>query len=513
MKLVTAKEMQQVDRSAIEGYGIPSLELMENAGRGIAQRMEAYVRPGMKVSIFCGKGNNGGDGFVVARYLRDNDVDVELFHLGGREDLSDDARENHDRAADHDVSLHRLSDLSQLPRALDCDYIVDAIFGTGFSGAPRGLSGDLIEYINRQPARVVAVDMPSGLNADTGGFEGAVIDADHTYTLALPKFGLYLSPGRELSGQVEVVPIGIPHEVVNGFKLAVDLTTLDDVGDWLPERPPDGHKGTFGKLLILAGSLGMTGAAALAGRSAYRSGAGLVKIACPREVLPIIATSIIEATSHPLPDVAKKGALALRGLGEIRDLVKQHDAVAIGPGIGQHRETFELVRRLIPSVAQPMVIDADGLNALEGHTEILKNSDRRGPTVLTPHPGEFKRLSGEMPPDDIFEKVTRVQAFAGNHQVTLLLKGSPTVIADPSGATWLNPSGNNGLACGGTGDVLTGIIGCLLGQGVVPLHAAAAAAFIHGMAGDLAADELTARAMMAGDLIDFLSDVFEILEN
>jgi len=511
MKLVIAEQMQRIDRGAIDGHGIPSLELMENAGRGIAQRMEAFVRPGMKVVVFCGKGNNGGDGFVVGRYLHDNDVAVEIFHLGAPDDLSDDSRANYTIATEHDIPITQLEDLSALPQTLDCDFIVDAIFGTGFSGAPRGLSGELIDYINRQPARIVAVDMPSGLNADSGRAEGTVIRAHHTFTLALPKFGLYVSPGRELSGAIDIVPIGIPDEVVDGFDLSVDLTTIGDIRSCLPLRPSDGHKGTFGKVLIVAGSLGMTGAAILSGKSAYRCGVGLVKIGCPREVLPIIASSFVEATTHPLPDVAKKGALAVRSLGEIREMAKEHDALAIGPGIGRHRETFELVRRLVPSIDKPMVIDADGLNAFEGHTDILKDSSKRGPIVLTPHPGEFKRLSGTMPPDNIFDKIAVARRFAADHNVTLLLKGSPTVIADSSGSCWLNPTGNAGMGCGGTGDVLTGIIGSLLAQGVTPIRAAVAGAFIHGMAGDLTADELTGRAMMAGDMIDFLCDVFEIV--
>jgi len=301
-----------------------------------------------RVAILCGKGNNGGDGYVVARYLKNAGAEVDVYFLGPVDKFSTDARLNYDRAAKLDLNLREISNISDLPPVLECDLVVDAIFGTGFTGAPRGLAGELIEYINGQDCLTVAIDMPSGLNADTGGYEGAVVDADYTYTLAQPKFGLFLSPGREVCGDVEVVPIGIPADVIDGFDLKIDLATIEWVSEILPVRKPDGHKGDFGRVLTVAGSTGMTGAAAMAALASLRSGCsgcGLSKLACPNTTQPVLAQKLTEVMTRPMPDVAKKGAFALRALGEIRQLIKEHDSVVLGPGIGRHHETMERRRR------------------------------------------------------------------------------------------------------------------------------------------------------------------------
>ncbi|MBD3257686.1 NAD(P)H-hydrate dehydratase [candidate division GN15 bacterium] len=513
MKLVTAATMRDIDRTAIDDRGIPSEKLMENAGRGIAHRILTDLIPDPDVAhaaIFCGKGNNGGDGFVVARHLHREGVEVVVYFMGPIDKLSPDARLNFDRAAGAGLTLVEIEDRSQLPADLEADLIVDAVFGTGFSGAPRGLAGEVIEYINLQDSLIVSVDMPSGLNADTGEFEGSVVQADFTYTLALPKFGLFVSPGRELSGDVEVVPIGIPDDVPGSFDIEVSLSTVDLVSELMPERKADGHKGDFGKVVIVAGSTGLTGAATMAGEACLRGGSGLVKVACPLTVQPVLATKLTEVMTYPLPDVARKGALALRGLGELRKLASEQDALVIGPGIGRHRETFELVRRLVSKLDRPAIIDADGLNAFEGHTEKLK--DCKAPLVLTPHPGEFKRLSGESVPQGIHERVAVARSLAAEFGVVLVLKGSPTLVAGPNGDVYLNPTGNHGMASGGTGDVLSGLVGSFLGQGMEAVDAAVVAVYVHGLAGDFAAESLTPRALIAGDLIDFLPQVFELLE-
>jgi len=513
MKLVTAERMRLIDRETIDNRGIPGPELMENAGRGIAQKLMAFVidtASGETVTVFCGKGNNGGDGYVVGRYLFQAGAKVTIYFLGPLEKLSPDARLNFDRAAELGIDLREIKAIEDLPGELDSDYIIDAVFGIGFAGAARGLSAKLIEYINRQPQHTIAVDMPSGLNADAGTHEGTVVRADYTFTLALPKFGLYVSPGRELAGAVVTVPIGIPDDVVAGFDLKVDLITPEMVAARIPLRKPDGHKGDFGKLFALAGSTGMTGAAAMAAKSALRSGCGLVKVGCPRATLPVIASLVLEATSCPLPDVAKKGALALRGLGEVRKLAAEHDAVAVGPGIGMHHETSELVRRFVSTLDRPMVIDADGLNAFVGHTDLLAKI--KAPAVLTPHPGEFMRLTDGAPvPSDIHERIETARRFATANNLVLVLKGSPTIVADAQGNCYLNPTGNSGMATGGSGDVLTGAIGSFLSQRMSAINAAVCGVYVHGLAGDLAADELTERSVIAGDLIDFLPQAFETL--
>ncbi len=352
--------------------------------------------------------------------------------------------------------------------------------------------------------------MPSGLNTDDGTYDGAVIDADYTYTIAQPKYGLYVSPGREVSGDVDVISIGIPIDVVESFSLHNNLITPSYVSSTLPTRKPDGHKGTFGKLFLLAGSTGMTGAAVLAARSSLRSGCGMVKIGCPKSILPTIAPSFIDAMTYPLPDVAKKGCLAKRGLGELKKVCTEHDAVVIGPGIGRHFETKELVCRLLLSLEKPAVIDADGLNALNGELQILE--DTKAELILTPHPTEFKNLTGIDVPDDIHARIEIARKFAIEYQTILVIKGSPTLVAHYDGSVYVNQTGNNGMAVGGSGDVLTGIIGSFLAQSVEPIDAALCGVFIHGLAGDIAAYELGERSMIASDIIDFLPDAFMSLE-
>jgi hydroxyethylthiazole kinase-like uncharacterized protein yjeF len=513
MKLVTSDQMRQIDGEAIDKRKIPGDQLMENAGRGIADAIldELIIDPSQtKVAVFCGKGNNGGDGFVIARYLHEADVDVVLYFMGPPDKLSSDARLNLDRAIESEITMVEIKSTDDLPNNLEVDLVIDAVFGTGFSGAPRGLSAELIEYITQQDAEIVAVDLPSGLNADDGRHEGAVVVADYTFTLAQPKYGLYLSPGRELAGVVYVIPIGIPDDVIDRFDVTNELVTFESIVDRLPFRKPDGHKGDFGKLFLLTGSTGLTGAASLTAQSAIRAGCGLVRLGCPQTVQPILAIKLTEATTYPLPDVKKRGKLALRGLGEIRKLVSENDAVVIGPGIGLHHETGELVRRLVSNLEKPSIIDADAITALVGHAELLKGCS---PTpIITPHVGEFRRLTGLDIPDDILKRADLVREVAKDLGVVLVLKGSPTLTAGPDGICYLNPTGNHGMATGGSGDVLSGLIGSFLAQGMTPLDAAVTGVYVHGLAGDIAADVVTPRALIAGDMIECLPEVWELLE-
>ena len=514
MYLVTSASMRAIDREAIDKHKIPSLELMEKAGQGIAERLLIHeiIDPASehKVAVICGKGNNGGDGFVVARYLLEAGVNVCLFFIGPVNALTDDASVNYNRAVKSEVLLTEIKKVADLENIKDCSHIIDALFGTGFSGSPRELSAEIIEFVNRQKAAVISIDLPSGLNADDGTHQGAVIRADYTFALALPKYGLFLAAGTELAGMVDIVPIGIPDEVMKKQKLSHQLITADLVSGKLPKRDPQGHKGDFGKLLLISGSTGMTGAACLAASSALRSGCGIVRVGCPQSVQTVLAVKLTEAMTQPLPDISKKGVLALRSLGEIRKLSKEHDAIAIGPGLGLHHETQELVRRFVLKNEKPIVIDADALTALSADMNTLKDS--KAAMLLTPHAGEFIKLTGEAVPDEIQERFKVALDFAKNYNVTLLLKGSPTIIACPNGNCYLNPTGNHGMATAGSGDVLTGIIGSLMAQGMTAEDAALCGAFIHGTAGDIAADALTPRAMIAGDIIDSLPEAFEALE-
>ena len=518
MYLVTSGLMRAIDREAIDKHKIPSLELMEKAGQGIAERLLIHeiIDPASehKVAVICGKGNNGGDGFVVARYLHEAGINVCLFFIGPLNALTADASVNYNRAVKSQVLLTEIKKMADLEDIKDCSHIIDALFGTGFSGSPRELSAEIIEFINRQKAAVISIDLPSGLNADDGTHQGTVIRADYTFALALPKYGLFLAAGTELAGVVDIVPIGIPDEVMKKQKLSHQLITADLVSNKLPKRDPQGHKGDFGKLLLISGSTGMTGAACLCANGALRSGCGIVRVGCPQSVQPVLAIKLTEAMTQPLPDISKKGVLALRSLGEIRQLSKEHDAIAIGPGLGLHHETQELVRRFVLKNEKPIVIDADTLTALSADMNTLKDS--KAAMVLTPHAGEFQRLTGETvlyDTNDIQKRFDVALNFAKNYNVILLLKGSPTIIACPDGSCYLNPTGNHGMATAGSGDVLTGIIGSLLAQGMTAEDAAVCGAFIHGTAGDIAADALTPRAMIAGDIIDSLPEAFEALES
>ena len=513
MKLVNADQMRAVDGHAINVEKIPSLTLMENAGRGIFEYIRDNLLPGSdhpRIAIVCGRGNNGGDGFVVGRYLIEDGHKVDLFLAGPDDKLSDDCRANYDRLRALGRTVTLVTEPSHLPDFSGYDLIIDALFGTGFSGAPQGISASIIDRINDSARLVIAIDAPSGLDVSTGQVEGTAVVADLTTTLALPKFGHFVTPGRELSGHVTVIPIGIPNAVVDKFDIKTNLITGAIVASLLPTPKPDGHKGDYGKVFILAASPGLTGAAAMSGLAAARSGAGLVTVGVPASLNAILEVKLTEAMTAPLPDVGKKSVLALRGLGEIRKHLKERDAVAIGPGIGRHHETIELIRRLVPSIEIPAVIDADGLFALSGENSPLL--DEHGPLILSPHPGEFARLTKEIPdrnPINNFDMITR---WAKRFNAVLILKGSPTLIASPEGDIYLNPTGNWGMATGGSGDVLTGIIVALLGQKMTLLDAAVCAVYIHGLAGDLAIGDIHPRSLIAGDLIDYLSPAFSALE-
>ncbi|MCK5125980.1 MAG: NAD(P)H-hydrate dehydratase [candidate division Zixibacteria bacterium] len=513
MKLVSAEEMRAIDNRAINEYKIPSLDLMENAGRGIFNYTNEFVLPQFHdpaIAVICGRGNNGGDGFVIGRYLYENGYNASFILAGTDEKLSDDCRVNYDKVtqAGHEVIL--LSSEDNIPDLSEYDVIIDAIFGTGFAGVPRGITATVIDAVNTAERFVIAVDAPSGLDVSTGLAEDVVVEADVTTTLALPKPGLYVSPGREYSGTVTVIPIGIPNEVIASFDLRANLVTGEQVALALPTSKPDGHKGDFGKVIILAGSPGLTGAACLSGLAAARSGAGLVTVGVPRSLNAIIESKLTEVMSIPLPDVGKKSVLALRGKGEIKKHIAERDAVAIGPGLGRHHETCELIRRLISDIDIPIVIDADGLYPLGGDdSPLLKN---HAPMVLTPHPGEFARLTGETTDEIQINNFDMVAGYAQKFDSVIVLKGSPTIIASPDGEIFVTPTGNFGMATGGSGDVLTGIIVALLGQQLSPVEAAVCGVFMHGLTGDIAIGDINPRSLIAGDLIDYLSAAFDALE-
>ncbi len=514
MKLVTTDEMRAIDSRAIDGLGIPGLTLMESAGMGAVQFIESELGDpaGAQIVIICGKGNNGGDGFVIARGLSELGADVGVFLLGRAGELAGDARTNYERLDPECIC--ELTDerglLNLLSEMADAELVVDAIFGTGFEGAPRGLHKEVIAAINALGRPVLAVDVPSGLDASTGARECECVVASWTCTMALPKLGFYLHPGREAAGIVHVVDIGIPEEVIVAVHPTRSVLTESEASHLLPKRDPGGHKGTFGKIAVIAGSVGYTGAAALTSLAALRSGAGLVTLGIPGSLNDIIEAKLTEVITRPLAETTER-SLSLAALPVIASLLDSADAMALGPGLSQNGETQELIRAIVKELAVPCVIDADGLNALTPEDIGGRHGD--APVVITPHPGEMARLCGR-PVSDVIEAREEVAAdVATRARATVILKGAASVVADAAGEIYLNPTGNDGMASGGSGDVLTGIVAALLGRGMSALDAGVLGACIHGRAGDIAACAVGRTAMIAGDLVDLLPDVYSELES
>jgi NAD(P)H-hydrate epimerase len=507
--LVGAERMRALDRYTIDELGVPGELLMESAGRAVvdallAECADVLAVAGTEVLVLCGGGNNGGDGLVVARHLELLKWPVRVALLGSAARMTGDAAANLARARAAGVRIEE-------GQAADFDgsgVLVDAIFGTGLA---RDVEGDLarvIEGINtegRARYRVVSVDLPSGLDADTGQVQGIAVQADLTVTIACPKLGLALEPGRSLAGAVRVARIGIvdalPGELRAEGLEAAQLWTRAAAGDALPARPTIGHKGHFGHVLVLAGSEGKTGAAALAARAAGRSGAGLVTLGCPRGLNDVLEVSCTEAMTVPLPDT-KERAFAEDALDAAVALAAERDVVAVGPGIGRAAETVAFMRGLAAKSALPMVIDADGLNAFENDAAALRA--RPAATVLTPHPGEAARLLQSGASEINCDRVGAARELAAASGTVVLLKGAASVIAAPDGRVIVNPTGGPALASGGTGDVLTGVVAALLAQGLSPFEAAAAAAYLHGAAADRVAEAMGSAGLLAGDVADAL---------
>ena len=511
--------MRNIDKRTIEGVGIPGLELMEKAGKGVAEVTKEMLggTENNKVVIFCGKGNNGGDGFVVGRYLAQWGIEVKFFLTASKDEVKGDAKTNLKKALDLKLQIIEVLSEKDIPPAIEAHLIVDALFGTGFDGEITGYIKDVVNRINSSGIPVLSVDIPSGLHTDTGEFTGACIKAKRTVTMALPKIGHFFFPGKSMVGKVSVVDIGVPPKVVEEENIDLNLITEAEVRQIIPKRPGDTYKGTCGRVVLIAGSTGLTGAAYLSSLSSLRAGVGMAVLGIPETLNPILAAKLTEVMTKPLPDVRKKGILALRGLGEIRELLKWGDCCAIGPGLGQHFETQELVRRLLSKLQMPAVIDADGLNAIAKDTSILKEC--KAPLILTPHIGELSRLNGVSISEIAKDRIKYSSDFAREYNCVLVFKGAPTIISEPGGQTYVNPTGNPGMATAGSGDVLTGIIAGLLVQMLmlranedirkIILDTALAGVFIHGLTGDLAKEEKGEMGMIAGDLVEKIPEALK----
>jgi len=507
MRLCTAAEMVALDQGAIRELGIPGAVLMENAGRACCRYFEqefAELFPG-PVLIVCGKGNNGGDGYVMARILADRGWQVHTLVLAPLEDIGGDARIMLEVARAMNLPVAAAGSAAAVAETIGRvapRVIVDAIFGTGLSSDVRGLQREAIEEINASAAKVFAVDIPSGVDGSTGRVCGVAVQADLTVTFAEAKIGHGSQPGAECAGRLQVVDIGIPVMGRADFASRVSLIVAEDAVSLLPERPGSGHKGTFGHTLIVAGSPGKTGAAALAGNAAARSGCGLVTVATPAAVHDIIEVKLTEAMSAPLP-ADDDGLLSRHAVVRLGELMKARQALAVGPGLGQSAGLIELLCWMIEHAEVPVVIDADGLNLLAGCPDIFKVAPR-APLILTPHPGEMARLSGLSIAEIQANRFEVARDFAREHDVVLLLKGLRTVVAAPDGRVNINSSGNDALASGGSGDVLTGIISGLVAQGLDGFEAASLGVWLHGRSAELAAEQLGSAGVIASDLISYL---------
>ena len=513
MKIATAQQMREMDRAAIHERGIDSAWLMENAARAVAEAAAeaADIRPARKgrrrAVCFCGAGNNGGDGVAAARFLMERGMEVRAVLVGRREKMTPDCREMERRLEDCGGRLEDFTpdDPAFAGWCLEADVMVDALFGIGLNTDLHGEALMAVQMMNTCDIPVVSADIASGVEADTGRILGDAVQADVTVTFSLPKAGHFLGEGGLRTGRLVVTEIGIPLDLVLWAESSFSSVCENDV--YLPRRPRDAHKGSFGRDYILGGSVGYTGAPVLAARAAVRTGAGLVTLGVPEPVWPIAAAKLDAAMPHPLP-AGKDGMLSLEATEPVLARMNASDVCLIGPGLGRGNSVAAVVRHLLRAAHTAVILDADGINALEGHIDVLEA--RQGlVTVLTPHDGEFARLGGDLSSGD---RLAAARSFAQEHGCCLVLKGHRTITAFPDGTAYVNTTGNPGMATGGSGDVLGGVILALMGQGMSCREAVPMAVWLHGRAGDLCAEEIGEYGMTPSDLIERLPRVLRECE-
>lgn len=516
MKLLTAEQMRLLDETTMTSVGIPGIVLMENASRGLFDAIETEFGPlnGKRVVIVCGKGNNGGDGFAVARHLLLAEAVPHIFLAASKREISGDAKTNMDICQNLKIPITEIIKGNKKSVALtkelkSADVVVDALLGTGVKGPLKPEYLKIIQTINKCGCPVVAVDVPSGISVNDGKVFNGAVKADITVTFGAPKIGLFVQPAASLSGTVYVVDIGIPPSLSENVTNEATLVTENFVASTLGKRATTAHKGDCGKVLIIGGSKGMSGSVILAGSSALKTGAGLVYMAYPESLLPIVGKKLTECISLPMHE--ENGHFAEDASDEIVERMKGMDAIIIGPGMGVSSATETIVSKIISAARVPVLVDADGLNCLAKNPSILKKA--KAPVVLTPHPGEMARLTSTSIKAVQESRLSMAKTFAKDFHAVVLLKGPDTLVADHGGHTYINSTGNPGMATAGSGDVLSGIAGALLAEGIEPAKAAACAAFVHGAAGDIAADKKGVRSLMASDIVSGISEALKSLES
>ncbi|MEP7118505.1 MAG: NAD(P)H-hydrate dehydratase [Acidobacteriota bacterium] len=513
MRVLNAKQMRAVERATSDDLGIASLVLMEKAGRQVVAALESLIDdlPTRRLVALCGTGNNGGDGFVVARTLHQRGIDVSVVVVGATADVRGDARVNLDIIGRLGVPIVEVADAQSwelhASQVTSADIVIDALMGTGLSRPLSGLHDTVVADVNASAATVVAIDVPSGMSADSNELIGPAIRADITVTLGAPKIPLVLPPAEHAVGDVVVADIGIPHTVIDeaeGPRLF--LLTRDYVRALVEPRGPDAHKGDFGRVLIVGGSRGMTGAAVLAARGALRAGAGRVTVATPASVQLVVAAQGAEFMTRGL--LESDGMCRLEAVDEV--LAHAAEVVAVGPGLGVGPAVTAFVRELIDRCSSPLILDADALNACAGAPALLAGRDDR-PVIITPHPGEMARLLGCSTADVQGNRLGVAVEFATTHGVYVVLKGYRTIVALPDGQAFVNPTGTPGMAKGGSGDVLTGMLAAWLAQLLDPTTACQLAVYLHGAAGELADADQGEVAMTPGDLVAHIGDALQEL--
>lgn len=504
MKLATSAQMRQMDNIAINDAGISSTLLMTNAAGHVAKAAMELLLPDGRCAVFSGSGNNGGDGIAAAVELTKRGYEVKVFLIGKRESMTPDSLEMERRLIEVGGSVTNFEETLAAQWLRDCSVIIDAMFGVGLNSDLRGAAMEATELINFSAARVVSADISSGVQADTGAMLGGAVKADVTVTFTCPKPGQYIEPGAAYSGDIRVVDIGIPEGLEENMKCNTHLVTSGNIS--LPPRASNTHKGNYGKILMICGSTGYTGALTLAAASAVRSGAGLVYLGVPKPIYEITAVKNYEAMPYPLPS-DDEGRLTENALPWIVDKLKKSDALLIGPGLGRSCGVDKVVCEAIKASTVPVIIDADGINAISRNINVLDEAPC--PIILTPHEGELMRLTGGGIKGG---RLKAAREFAVKHNCAIVLKGPGTISAFGDDEAYVNTTGNPGMAKGGSGDVLAGILTALVGQGLELKRAVYTAVWLHGRAGDVLRERLGSYAMMPSELIDALPEVLKKIE-